>query len=498
MKIYSAIVFLSVFLSFNLFLNGQTISSRVVDVKTKESIPYATIQLSENNGVIANEEGFFSIQLNENIAISDSLFITSMGYEKKAVILQSVMDSIIYLSPKAIELKEVFISNKNLTIDEIINNVENKLTDNYDFDLSKKKLFFRQSNTDQLLKNNIEFKKSTIKELNKDLIDSLTSSFPRNTKNYIEVLCDFYGNYYKRKINIVKSAKLFDRKNDGSVLALVDKTEKILKENIKQDSYLKIKSGFFLSTKVQVDSVFKTNEDAAELKDEIEKKEGSLFLDSRKSKIQDIFSQLFIHKDSKLNVIHKSGRYNFKIIDYTTIDDSSVYVIDFSPKRNEDFKGILYVNTQDFAIMRIDYDNVKSLNKFKLFGFGSEKTIYRGKTIFSRGTSNKYSPKYIEKEVCLKSGVNRPLKIIEKNKHVKGRRKQNELSLHLDVVFSNYQKYEIVIFDSHNISTEEYSKSKENIAVKPTILSKYDPEFWKGYTIMEPNTAIRDFSALKE
>jgi len=29
-------------------------------------------------------------------------------------------------------------------------------------------------------------------------------------------------------------------------------------------------------------------------------------------------------------------------------------------------------------------------------------------------------------------------------------------------------------------------------------MAKYDPEFWKGYNIMEPNQAIREFTVSEE
>ena len=91
-------------------------------------------------------------------------------------------------------------------------------------------------------------------------------------------------------------------------------------------------------------------------------------------------------------------------------------------------------------------------------------------------------------------GVDRPLKVIEKNKNVKGRRKQNELSLNIDMVNLNTEKYELVVYDSELISTQEFSTVKENENVKATYLSRYDPEFWNGYNIMEPNQAIREFT----
>ena len=109
-----------------------------------------------------------------------------------------------------------------------------------------------------------------------------------------------------------------------------------------------------------------------------------------------------------------------------------------------------------------------------------------------------YSPRYIELADGSFFGVDRPLKVIEKNKHVKGRRKQNELSLQLDVQMSNVQKYELVVFDSETISEGAYESAEENKNVEATYLSKYDPNFWSGYTIMEPNAAIQAFTVLEE
>lgn len=76
---------LFLFLSIGTMVTAQTITSKVVDKKTNEPIPYATIQLSENQGVITNEEGRFSLNLNGDLAKIDSIYISSMGYEKVGV-----------------------------------------------------------------------------------------------------------------------------------------------------------------------------------------------------------------------------------------------------------------------------------------------------------------------------------------------------------------------------------------------------------------------------
>jgi len=55
-------------------------------------------------------------------------------------------------------------------------------------------------------------------------------------------------------------------------------------------------------------------------------------------------------------------------------------------------------------------------------------------------------------------------------------------------------KYEFVVFDNEALSLDGYKAVEENKKAKATYLAKYDPEFWQGYTIIEPNTAIRAFT----
>ncbi|MBP2834138.1 carboxypeptidase-like regulatory domain-containing protein [Aquimarina sp. U1-2] len=487
------------FFSFATVASAQTITSKVVDKKTNEPIPYATIQLSENQGIITNEEGRFNVTLENNESQPDSIYISSMGYEKVGIAVHQPTDSIIYLAPKAIELNSVYVSNKNLTIDEIIENVKNRLDQNYNFGLSQKRLFFRESEFNTIKKLHVDFKKSTIEELNKQLIDSVVSIIPRKSQYYTETLCDLYGDFEKRKLHIIKAAELYDKNNEVSMEAMSKRMEDIFMKNVKPDSYLKIKSGIF-GTKVQVDSILENNSEATAVKDEIKdnKEDKSDFLKHRKSGLKTLMSSLFFNEDVMSNFLNKSNRYAFELVDYTSIDDYSVYIINFSPKRKEDFKGTLYVNTEDFAVVRVDYQNVRNLKNFKLLGLQYQDNLYKAKMLFNKGANQKYDLKYLEMYRGSYFGVDRPLKVIEKNKHVKGPRKQNELSLDIDAGFNTVSKYEIVVFNSKQLSETDYKNSKENKSIKPQYLSQYDPQFWQGYTIIEPNAAIRQFTVAPE
>jgi len=148
--------------------------------------------------------------------------------------------------------------------------------------------------------------------------------------------------------------------------------------------------------------------------------------------------------------------------------------------------------SDDFALIRMDFENVKPLRDFSLLGVSLKEYLAEGKIIFSKGDDLKYHLSYYDITKGIRAGFKRPLKIIEKNKNVKGRRKQNELSMKVDAAFGNRNRYELVVFDETPINSAQYDSFKENNAVLPKYMPNYDPEFWKGYNIIEPNQAIKD------
>ena len=476
--------------------NAQTFSARVLDTKTKEPIPYATVATGLNQGLITNEDGEFTFLLENVSHPQDSIFISYMGYETKGVLFSKTENLEILMTPKTYELNEVFLSTRTLDVDEIIDNVKKRLDKNYGVGLTKKKIFFRQSETGTMKKLDFGFEKSTIVELNKKLIDSITRIIPNKSSYYKETAADLYGNYENYKLNIKKAAELYDKNTDISAEGIGKKLEKIFNDNIKKDSYIKIKSGIF-STKMEVDSILRENEDA---KAEVEKRktEGdSNFHQQIENQIAYLYEQLFFSEDSKIDVIDKSNRYNFSLENYTVINGMSVYIIPFSPRGGKEFKGTLYVNTLDFAIVRLDFENVKPISNFGLLGISYSNDVFRGKMLFDKDENGNYSPKYIELSDGGSMGLERPLKVIEKNKHVKGRRKQNELSLNLHIQGNQLMKYEFVVFESEAIHQSYFDKIEEYKVVKATYLSQYDPTFWKNHTIIEPNQAIETFKVVE-
>lgn len=485
---------------------SQSVSSRIIDSVTQKPVPYATVQWANNKGAITNEEGRFSLMFPEDIDIaSDSLFISCMGYESIAKSLEEFDQSAIALVPKAIELSEVIVSNKQYTAYEIIDKMKESIEENYNQALTKKRVFYRKSSFQRMLKNDYTLKKSTIKALNKRFIDSVVRTIPKNNSYYTEVLGDLYGNFDEemQKLDLIKASELYDKNMELDFEKLEEKFNTILKENVKTDSYFKFKSGLF-GTKVDAEEVFGKEIDSTDvsvLNDEMEKTKKNEeerkqnFARHRRNSLGKIFNNLPIIDDSDFDFIDKSRKYRFTLQEFTYLGANAVYVVDFKPKRSADFKGRLYINADDFALLRADFENVQSVKNFKLLGVSMTTYLSRGKVIFTKENNNSYGLRYFESETASRMGVKRPFKIIELNKRVKGRNKQNELSADVDLAFSNSDKKEVVVFESENLNAAEFEAFKENNEVLPTYMPAYDPEFWKGHNIIEPNAAIRTFTA---
>ncbi|MEP3208198.1 MAG: carboxypeptidase-like regulatory domain-containing protein [Maribacter sp.] len=499
--------FILSFAFFASFVQAQTLTSVIVDSASKKPIPYVTVQL-KNRGVITNEEGRFAFQLDSNIQPTDSLFISCIGYASIGRPLNQFTEKQIVLAAKAIDLNPVIVTNKNYTPEEILEIVEDSINKNYNLGLAKKRVFLRETYSSQLLKTDYTLKKSTIEAFNKQFLDNLIDQVPKNNTVYNESLGDLYGGSDgdEQKLNLIKASELYDKSMELDFEVLEEKFNKIMKENVKTDSYFKIKSGLF-GTKVDADEMFESevdSTDVAALNEQLEKEKKNkeerkkFFAKYKRQTMGNLYENLPVFEDTDYNVLFKPGRYELALDDFTYLGDAAVYVISFTPKRSEDYRGKLYINSDDFALIRMDFENVKPLRDFSLLGVSLKEYLAVGKIIFTKGEDQKYHLSYYDITKGIQAGFRRPLKIIEKNKNVKGRRKQNELSMKVDAAFGNRNRYELVVFDETPINTSQYDSFKEHNTVLPKYMPNYDPEFWKGYNIIEPNQAIKEFTSIGE
>lgn len=502
MKTFGYLAALTLIFSCTFNSNAQNYQATLKDTTTNNIIPYASIIYAPNKGIISNEEGKFSLDLSK--ITQDSIYISSIGYLKKGFAINNLKDSIIYLKEEVENLELVYLSKNNYSAKEIMELVEERIDSNYQTSLTNQKIFYRKSYISKVKQFDLEMKESSIAEINEKLLDSIKNLIPRDSYYYSEMLGHYYSDSIKEhhKLTITKAAELYDKDNDLSMKGISKKMETILNENVKKDSYLKIKSGIF-GSKIQVDSIIAENEEAKLIQDKLnandtleKNKKAKRKLVNLRWNITNLYKSMFYEKYPTFNLIDKKNKYLYTIKGYTIVNEEPCYIINFEPKGSKEFKGTLYVNVNDFAIVQMDYKNIKNLRDFSLFGISYSENLYQSK-VFFRKESNGYIPYFIQLDTGSKVGIKRPLKIIEKNKHTKGRRKQNEVALKIEIEMDQFERSEYLVYKTTKIKQGEFNNLKENTDFTVKYLPKYDPNFWADETIIEPNKAIQSFSIEK-
>ncbi len=74
---------------------------------------------------------------------------------------------------------------------------------------------------------------------------------------------------------------------------------------------------------------------------------------------------------------------------------------------------------------------------------------------------------------------------------------ENEIASKIDFKMKSIVKKELAVFENTMISQGNFNAIKEKATVKPIELKSYDPNFWKGHNIVEPNKAIKDFKTIE-
>lgn len=492
MKIKSVFFLLIILLISSALLNAQELTAVVKDSISQKVIPFASIYVNSGSGVVSNEEGHFRLQYDASKE-KDSLFISCMGYKTLNIPFSKVKDTVFYLSPKTIELNSIILSNNQLDVKEILKEIQKDIPEKYELGLTKKKLFFRETGSQEFKILDVKIKKTSITEFNQSFWDSTLLKIPRKNSWYFELIGNLNGDYNKKnqKLELLRALELEDKEKTAIFENIEKLFDTILKQNVKSNSFFKVRSGI-IGGKVEADEINDTSEDTLTSKQKIQKEKDD-FLKWRKRVLSNSIISLFDEEKLDLTILKKASKYKFTQTDFTYLGDTPVYIINFYPDGNADFKGKIYVDADKLALIRIEYKNIQPIRDFSMFGVSFKEDLREVIVQFKKTASEKYSLEYFDFNTSFEGGFDRPLVITEKNKIVKGRNKQNQLKMDLNVVNRNNQRYQLVIFETIPLDINVFEDFQEKAKILPVNRITYDPNFWEGYMIIEPNASIKKF-----
>jgi hypothetical protein len=465
---------------------AQQVSGKVLTI-ANEPIPYATIQIGENYGVITNEEGSFSIET-EGFKASDSVHISCLGYEKKGMQLQEFSSKVYKLSEQVNELYEVYLTNKPLTIDSIMYYVNRNLKRNYKSNLIAYDIFSRR--TEYIIGKDVDFeidkssgfKKKQLQAFNNDFDDLEASLLNNKSKQYTE----FVGNLLikdqeESKLEVKKAIRLLDERNNQSVEKLTEKAKDLVLKHLDEDKVYTVKSGLF------------TMSDSVSLKEDNSKMEDTLnSLKFIRKMVHTMVENHGFSSKTILNFITDTRKYEYEIKDITFIGSEMVYVIAYAPRRSSaDFEGVFYVSNETFAILKADYKFAKGrigekLNLKLLLGVKYIEQNKKGSVIYKKHSDGYYYPNYMTDQLDRYFYVDRPIKFKDNNSSEKV-----SFDFKVEGVFK--EKNEILIMSEKDITASEYNATKEERKIDYETLNAFNPDYWKDYNVLEPLKEMKEF-----
>ena len=142
--------------------SAQSIEGVVFDQQNQTPVIFASVYTTQETGVITNQEGGFKIKI-DNLSESDSLIVTSLGYEKRAISLNQVKSlDTIFLKEQKEMLSDVVISANKLSANEIIQRFIDSISQRHHIQPTQFKVFKRTHQQLNPLAFEIDLKRSSV------------------------------------------------------------------------------------------------------------------------------------------------------------------------------------------------------------------------------------------------------------------------------------------------------------------------------------------------
>lgn len=484
-------------------INAQTITGRVLE-KEKIPVAYATVQISKKYGVLTNEEGHFLIET-KKFKPTDTVTISYLGYQNLKILLKDFKSKDYFLKENVNTLLEVKISNKKLSVKEILEKIKENAPTNYATTNIKQQIFHRTTNTTnfkrfefELTKSNLINKKE-IKNLNKS-IDSLISTMVNiPSRDYTDKLSELYLLKDTTSIKVIKATRLINKKNDKSEEAFQSLFMNTIVKHLDPNETYKVKSGLFkvedsLKVKMADNSIFISSG-----KDSIDA--NSFNVNNLKKSYVKTIAENSISKKSKLNFIFENKKYNYELKETSVFDNELIYVITFSPKkRSAKFEGTFYVNAYDYAVVKADFKYAKNrsgkgMNLKFLLGVKYKNNLSNTSILYKKNVDGLYSLQFIKEEEGVYLYAHRPFKFTKNRANRSEEKKMMKIDFLMEM--SNRSKNELFFINESKLTKSEFNKVKSKKKYKIIDIPKYNPEIWKGYNVLNPVEEIKNYDTEK-
>lgn len=476
------------FLSIGYSVFSQIISGKILDTN-QNPIPYVTLQIGSNYGVITNEEGVFTLET-DSFSDSDTVSISCLGYKSIEYQLSDFTKPTYILEDSISELSEVFVTNKQLSIEEILTNIRENISSNYSIE-GKQRVFIRESSNFNLkdfdfeISKSSNFNRATIKDINRNFEIMSQRMVNSNSKYFEDTLLDLLHIADSTQSEIIKATKLVNVEKDLSSDAVNSKLIKTVLNVLDSSATYKLKTSIFtIEDSLKVGKILKEDSDL---------KKGKTTIIN--NKVARIIRNNSLVENSKLDFIFEDKGYEYTIDGISYINDDATYNISFKPtRRSAKYTGTMYVNTSDFAVVKLEYQFAenrtgKKMNLKFIAGIKLEENAYRSTVIFKKNENAIYDLYFISQENGNYVYLNRSLKFI-RNKSAAHTDKQ-QLKLKFMIEQDYKAKSELFFINKVALASESGVEVTEEYPIN--YLSKYDPSIWKDYSVLSPVQDIIDY-----
>ncbi|MFY0627464.1 MAG: carboxypeptidase-like regulatory domain-containing protein [Reichenbachiella sp.] len=474
---------------------GQTLSGTLYDSETKEVLPFATISIANQyRGTVSNIEGRFVLDI-KGTTLTDSIVFSYVGFETLRIAVSDISENeTVYLKSATISLQEVQVLSKQLSAKDIVKLVYENYSLNHPSSSSKQEIFYhRFERTPFPEENRIKLKKTNFPGLEEETFNELFEMIPDEFVEYRDAQVELYCMEGKSKLLPIDGISMEEASQKDLQKEMEDKLGEFLndieKTKDEEDVYYKFRSGIFAGK-----ADLGEDNDSTENIEDKDSLNYHLSTDYVKGGIQSLLKNYAGVESKNLSFINSTGKYEYAIDEITVFNDLLVYRISFIPKGKGPFEGTMFVTTDTYAIIKLDFEYAegKETEKFQLMGIGHAMNFKKGSVLFEKRDSS-YFVKYIYAEERESASIERKLSLMKKQKRFLFDKELNEFKIDMELYFDINNYWEMLVLDRTFI---DESKFKSIDQPKKMLFKKkyaYSSEDWNNSTVIAPTKELEKY-----